>query len=146
MQAHKKQVSALSFSPFIPNMMATSSVDGLIKIWDIAAEGGSKPELIGSRNMQQGDLYSMQFSQDIPWVTASGGNRGEIAIWDCSENIDIENHFKSFLVKGSYDVKDYNPNAVLEEEDGNEDFESMSDTDKKEKKEKKPKKTIKAKK
>jgi WD40 repeat protein len=62
MQAHKKQVSALSFSPFIPNMMATSSVDGLIKIWDIAAEGGSKPELIGSRNMQQGDLYSMQFS------------------------------------------------------------------------------------
>lgn len=59
MQAHPKQVSALSFSPFIPNMMATSSIDGVVKIWDI---GGEQPKTIGSRNLKQGELFSMQFS------------------------------------------------------------------------------------
>ena len=78
-------------------MMATSGIDGNIKIWDIAANGGVKPEMIGSRYMKQGDLYSMSFSNDIPWVIASGGNTGEIAVWDISENINIENHFRSFL-------------------------------------------------
>ena len=142
MQAHEKQVSSVSFSPFISNMMATSSTDGVVKVWDIAAEGGSKPLEVGSRHMKQGELFSMQFSNDIPWVLACGGSQGEIAIWDSSENISIESHFKPFLEKGSYDSKDYNPNAVIEEEDGNEDFESMSDEEasKKKKDKKKSKK------
>ena len=109
LQAHNKACPNMSFSPFIPNMMATSSLDGLIKVWDIAANGGTKPEMVGSRNMKQGDLYSMSFSNDIPWVLASGGNTGEIAIWDVSENINIENHFKQFLVKGTYNPEDYDP-------------------------------------
>lgn len=111
--------------------MATSSIDGTVKVWDITANGGSTPQQIGSRYMKQGELFSMQFSQDIPWVIASGGSQGEIAVWDCSENIDIENHFKSFLVKGTYDENDYNPDAVIEEVDSNEEFENMSDNEKK---------------
>ena len=59
----------------------------------------------------------MNFCQDIPWVIASGGNTGEIAIWDVSENINIENTFKSFLAKGSYNEEDYDPNAIIVEED-----------------------------
>ena len=94
-------------------MMATAGLDGNIKIWDIAANGGTKPEMIGSRNMKQGDLYSMSFSNDIPWVLASGGNTGEIAVWDVSENLDIENHFKPSLAKGTYNPEDYNPDAVI---------------------------------
>lgn len=39
----------------------------------------------------------MNFCRDIPWVMASGGSKGEVAIWDCSENLDIENHFKDQL-------------------------------------------------
>lgn len=61
--------------------------------------------------MKQGELFTMQFSQDIPWVLASGGSNGELAIWDTSENEDIETHFKPYLIKGSYDVKDYDENA-----------------------------------
>lgn len=51
-EAHKKAVSSLSFSPFIPNMMASSSLDGTVKVWDISAHGGTKPVEIGRRNMQ----------------------------------------------------------------------------------------------
>jgi len=115
-------------------MMATSGADGSVRIWDIAAEGGAKPKQIGSRNMKQGDLYSMEFCQDIPWVLATGGSMGEIAVWDVSENIDIENHFKPFLAKGSYSEKDYNPDAVLEEEEANDEYESLSEGEKKPKK------------
>ena len=48
----------------MPNMLATASLDGTVKIWDIIAEGG--PKQIGNRHMKQGDLYSMQFCRDIP--------------------------------------------------------------------------------
>jgi len=65
-------------------MLATASLDGTVKIWDIIAEGG--PKQIGNRHMKQGDLYSMQFCRDIPWILACGGNNGEIAVWDTSEN------------------------------------------------------------
>jgi DNA/RNA-binding domain of Phe-tRNA-synthetase-like protein len=35
------------------------------------------------------------------------------------------------LVKGTYDENDYNPDAVIEEVDSNEEFENMSDNEKK---------------
>lgn len=41
LQAHTKACPSMSFSPFIPNMMATSSLDGTVKVWDIAANGGT---------------------------------------------------------------------------------------------------------
>lgn len=118
--------------------MATSSIDGVVKIWDIA---GDQPKTIGSRNLKQGELFSMQFCQDIPWVLAAGGSKGEIAVWDCSENLDIENHFKPFLVKGTYDEADYNPEAVAEVADGNDEFEDVSDSEKKKKKKSKKNKS-----
>ena len=100
-------------------MMATSSIDGSVKVWDISANGGLKPQEIGSRHMKQGELFSMNFCNDIPWVLASGGNNGELAVWDVSENLNIENHFKNYLIKGTYNAEDYDPNAVIQEEDEN---------------------------
>lgn len=105
--------------------MSTGSLDGTVKVWDIMADGGTNPKEIGSRNMKQGDLYSMNFCQDIPWVLACGGNNGEIAVWDTSANSDIEDHFKPFLAEGTYDPKDYDTNAV--EDDDNESFESVKE-------------------
>lgn len=77
-------------------------------------------------------------------MLAAGGSKGEIAVWDASENLDIENHFKPFLAKGTYDEADYNPEAVPETADGNDEFEDVSDSEKK--KQKKQKKSKKAKK
>ena len=92
-------------------MMCTSGVDGICKVWDIAANGGQNPEEICFRNMKQGELFTMQFCQDIPWVLATGGSNGEMAIWDTSENEKTENHFKKNLIAGSYNKDDYDENA-----------------------------------
>ena len=119
-------------------MMATSSTDGAVKIWDISANGGTNPELISQRSMKQGELFTLQFCQDIPWVLACGGSKGEVAVWDVSENNQIENHFKNFLIKGSYDENDYNINDA--DAQHNNDYQSMSDSEEEAKKEKKKKK------
>lgn len=67
----------------------------------------------------------MRFCQDIPWVLACGGAKGEIAIWDTSENIQLEDHFKANLIKGSFDSKDYDQNEVAVDDDGDESFEDI---------------------
>lgn len=108
LQAHEQQCSQVCFSPHIPNLMATSGTEGVVKIWDITAAGGH-PQEVGSRSMKQGELFTMQFSQDIPWVLATGGSTGQMAIWDTSENQTIENHFKSKLLPGTYSLDDYDP-------------------------------------
>jgi len=128
-QAHQKACPNLAFSPYIPNMMATSSLDGSVKVWDITANGGSKPEEVGSRQMKQGELFSMSFCNDIPWVLACGGSTGEIAVWDTSESKEIEDRFRPTLAKGTYDEADYDINAEHKSADANSDFEDMSDED-----------------
>ena len=47
--AHSKACSSVSFSPHIPNLMATCSTDEYIKIWDIAHNNGTEPKLIGAK-------------------------------------------------------------------------------------------------
>jgi periodic tryptophan protein 1 len=47
MKAHEKACSSFSFSPHIPSMMATASTDEFVKVWDISANGGTKPKLVG---------------------------------------------------------------------------------------------------
>jgi len=99
-QAHKKACAAAAFSPHIPNLLATVGTDSLCKIWDIHAqspEGKLEPRLIGKRDLEQGDLFSVQFYEDIPWVLAAGGSNGELAIWDIEESTEISEHFKPTL-------------------------------------------------
>ena len=104
--------------------MCTSSMDGNIKVWDILGNGGSSPQLIGDKDMKQGELFSMQFCQDIPWVIACGGQKGELSVWDISENKTIEQHFKPYLIADSYNSEDYDANAVNADE-----YESMGEED-----------------
>ena len=35
-----------------------------------------------------------QMYKDIPWVLATGGSKGELAIWDTEEDMKIYTHFK----------------------------------------------------
>lgn len=128
-------------------MMCTSSTDGLVKVWDIS--NGVSPIEVETKNMQQGELFSLRFCEDIPWVLAAGGSTGQMAIWDTSSSSKIEKHFKGFLIPGSYNIKDYDPNEVVKEskkgDQGEDEFEDMDDDDqikesKKEKKDKKKKK------
>lgn len=78
----------MTLSPHIPNLMATCSLDEYAKIWDIA--NGSTPKLVGFRKMGMGELFSLSFYKDIPWVLAAGGSKGEIAVWDIEENDQVK--------------------------------------------------------
>lgn len=84
LQAHDKSCTNVSFSPHIPNMLATCSLDEYVKVWDIAS--GAQPTLIDYRKMGMGELFSLQFYKDIPWVLAAGGSKGEVVVWDTEEN------------------------------------------------------------
>ena len=88
-QAHEQSCSQVCFSPHIPNMMATSGTEGLVKIWDItggnSSAGSAAPMEVSSKTMKQGELFAMQYCMDIPWVLATGGSTGQMAIWDISE-------------------------------------------------------------
>ena len=97
--AHTKACSSLSFSPHIPNLMATCSTDEYIKIWDIAHNNGTEPKLIGAKKTTMGELFTLSFYKDIPWVLAAGGSKGEVAVWDIEENDTISKHFTPFLDK-----------------------------------------------
>jgi hypothetical protein len=63
-------------------------------------------------------------------VLACGGSKGEIAIWDISESKKVEEHFKPHLIKGSYDVQDYDiDNTDHELPPQEDDFEDMDEDD-----------------
>lgn len=86
LDAHKKACSSVSFSPHINNMMATVSVDQVVKVWDINVAAGEQPKLISKKKPDQGELFSVRFYEDIPWVLAAGGSKGQLCIWDTEED------------------------------------------------------------
>lgn len=49
--------------------------------------------------MAMGELFTVSFYKDIPWVLAAGGSKGEIAVWDTEESESVAKHFSSFLDK-----------------------------------------------
>lgn len=92
-QAHEKSCSAASFSPHFSNMLATVGTDSVCKLWDITNVnplGKAEPKLVIKKDLKQGELFSVQFYEDIPWVLAAGGSKGEVAIWDTEESSEVE--------------------------------------------------------
>jgi WD40 repeat protein len=106
-------------------MMATCSTDEYIKIWDIANNNGTEPKLIGAKKTTMGELFTLSFYKDIPWVLAAGGSKGEVAVWDTEENDSIGKHFASFLDKTRI------PEVVSEDSQSEEDKESDDEEEKK---------------
>jgi periodic tryptophan protein 1 len=80
-------------------MMATASVDETVKIWDIAHSNGTDPKQVAQKKMNMGEIFTLSYYQDIPWVLAAGGSKGELAIWDTEESEQISKHFSPFLDK-----------------------------------------------
>jgi len=91
--AHSKATSCLSFNPVIPGMLASSSPDKHIKIWDTAREG--EPLMVASKAMAVGELLTVQFYGYSPYLLATGGSKGIVALWHTEENNFITNHFSS---------------------------------------------------
>jgi periodic tryptophan protein 1 len=60
-------------------------------VWDVSK--GTHPVEVATRELGNGQLFTMQFSEDIPWTLACGGSKGELGIWDISENKNAEKVF-----------------------------------------------------
>lgn len=67
--------------------------------------------------MKQGELFSVQFYEDIPWVLAAGGAKGELAIWDTEEDKEIKNYFMPFLDKNAKKLKRKADKGISKEEE-----------------------------
>ena len=91
-------------------MLVSVGTDKLCKIWDISANASADgstytPACIQEKDMKQGDLFSVQMYADIPWVLATGGQKGELAVWDTEEDQRVLKHFKGMLPQGAQQLK-----------------------------------------
>ena len=93
-QAHNQQWTGVACTPANEALLATSSVDGYINIWDLKSVEDSKPKLIQAKNMKVGGLFTWKFYEDSPWILASGGMKGELGIWDLEESEYVVKHFQ----------------------------------------------------
>jgi periodic tryptophan protein 1 len=158
--AHDKTVSSLDFSSSVPGLCATSSIDETVKIWDMhtmstipsGTNGGPSPRNIFYKSMNVGNLFSINFSKDEPFLLATGGDSGIVAVWDCDEQQIIKDYFEgrnqskpspytSLTVGSSADATSNSDLKLenIEEEDGMELVGEKVEKDGKKKK-KKPKK------
>lgn len=80
-----------AYSPGLAGMIATASRDKTVKIWDCRTM-----ELIAERNAGVDELYCIEFYKDCPFVLATGGMAGELAIWDTEENESIRNKWSTY--------------------------------------------------
>ena len=67
------------------------------------------------KELKQGELFSVQFYDDIPWVLAAGGSKGEVAVWDTEESEAIQKHFPKNL-KNNIKIKIFKYNQLYLQE------------------------------
>lgn len=95
--AHEKTVSSLDFSSCVPGLCATSSTDETIKIWDMHSPSSTPqrivPKNVFYKSMNVGNLFSINFCKDEPFLLATGGESGIVAVWDCDEQQIIKDYF-----------------------------------------------------
>lgn len=81
LQAHNESCSCLSFSTKIPGLLATSSSDKSVKLWDVF---NNVPRHISTKTMTIGDILCCSFNNNANIPILSCGGTDSIAIWDLS--------------------------------------------------------------
>ena len=118
-QAHDKTTSSISFSSGVSGLFASASIDKTVKLWDVSniqktvfESGGKKaptgvaveglePHLVMYKTMNVGKLFTLQYYSDDPFVLATAGDKGSVAVWECDEAENVKNHFKDRIVGSS---------------------------------------------
>ncbi|KAL2635253.1 hypothetical protein R1flu_006732 [Riccia fluitans] len=91
--AHEKAVCSISFNPVAPNLLATTSTDKMVKLWDLT---DNRPSCIASKNPKVGAIFSSAFCNDLPFLLAVGGSKGILQVWNTLEITEVANRFGSF--------------------------------------------------
>lgn len=146
-KAHEETTTSLSFSCGVPGMMATSSLDQAVRVWDVLDT--TEPKLVAYKSMNVGRLFTLQYYSDDSFALAAAGEQGVVAVWESDEQEILLNHFSSRArpIKSLYS---FNTEKVSEGDSGipamqeDEDDSWMNDDapvdDKKDKKERSAKK------
>ena len=81
-------------------MMATSSIDKTVKIWDTSniSSNNNQPKCVAYKTMNVGKLFTLQYSPDDPYLLACAGDTGMVAVWESDELATIQNYFHTRVV------------------------------------------------
>lgn len=92
LQAHDTAISSFDVNPVIPGLLVTGSKDKTVKIWNVES---NKPNLVVSRNLDVGRVFTTKFASDeaVAFRLAVGGSRGTMQIWDTSTNAAVRRVF-----------------------------------------------------
>lgn len=94
--AHEKPTSTLSLCASARGLLATASTDKATKLWDIST---GQPELLVTRDLRVGAVFSTAFSGDAPHLLAAAGAKGTVTVWDVSTEPSIVARFGSQLAR-----------------------------------------------
>jgi periodic tryptophan protein 1 len=84
-KAHAGATTCVSLSALAQGLMATSSLDRCVKLWDWnTLDAGGNPCLIASKEMSIGQIFSVNFFPHSAFLLAAAGSKGLVAIWDIS--------------------------------------------------------------
>ncbi|EKU22158.1 hypothetical protein NGA_0225500 [Nannochloropsis gaditana CCMP526] len=84
-KVHTKTCSSFSFSALAPGLMATCGMDKTVKLWDYSGDPGVPPRQLGEKAMSVGKLFSISFYPSSPFLLATGGDKGLLALWNLHE-------------------------------------------------------------
>ncbi|ORX84324.1 WD40 repeat-like protein [Anaeromyces robustus] len=77
---HSGPVRGLDFNPFQGNLLASSSSDGELFIWDL--NNPTKPYSPGSKSQKLEDVTSVAWNRKFSYILASTSNNGNTVVWD----------------------------------------------------------------
>jgi len=84
-KAHTGAVTTLAQSPLARGMLATAGLDKTVRIWDTGAAAGAdgaRPVLVAAKEMTIGQIFTLSFFPQSPFMLAAGGSKGMLALWD----------------------------------------------------------------
>ena len=79
LQAHDKATTGLSMCAGAAGLLVTCSTDKTVKLWDL---NGGKPAILSQHSPQVGAIFSCGFSPSVPYLVATAGSKGTVAVWD----------------------------------------------------------------
>ncbi|KAL6527649.1 hypothetical protein OROMI_029460 [Orobanche minor] len=90
--AHDKAVCTIAYNSLVPNLLATGSMDKMVKLWDLS----NQPSCIASKNPKAGAVFSISFSEDSPFTLAIGGSKGKLQVWDLLPEAEVTRRYGKY--------------------------------------------------
>lgn len=91
-------ITDLSYNEHVPGMLAMSSVDKTVSLWDARGQQTDRrPQACGSKDMCSGKLYTVSFYPSDFWLLGCAGSGNQLALWDLSSEEAIQKRFSGRL-------------------------------------------------